>query len=230
VASLLLLGAVSGPDPLVAFQAALDSRARGGLVEAEAQLQEICRGSPGWALPWIELGEVQLARGATEQARASLAQAAVLDSVNPRVYHDRALAEQAEGRLDLAEKDELFAVQLRPEYAEALANLAELRWQAGRQVEALAILEGLSARHPEQTAYAVRLIDAYSALGRQVAAERELRALVARDPQNPVWHRKLARLLAAQGLMEEAAREGALADSAGKPVPRQLRRLPKSKK
>jgi len=76
----------------------------------------------------------------------------------------------------------------------------------------------------------VRLVDAYSALGRHVAAERELRALVARDPQNPVWHRKLARLLAARGLAEEAARESALADSAGKPEPRQLRKLPKSKR
>jgi predicted Zn-dependent protease len=213
------------------FQQALDAKARGDLEEAERELMEVCQASPGWALPWIELSEVQLSRGASEKALSSVAQAAVLDAANPRVYHDRALIERASGHAELAERDEAFAVSLRPEYAEAVADLAELRWAAGKRQEAVALLEGLSTAHPEELSYTVRLVDAYSELGQDVAAERELRLLISRDPHSPVWHRRLARLLAAQGLSKEAAHEIELADGLSHPAspPRHLRRLPKSK-
>ena len=230
----LVLGvalAASTADPQLAFQSALEAKGRGELEPAETQLKEVCQLSPGWALPWIELAEIQLARGAPDQALASVMQAAVLDATNPRVYHDRALVESAMGRADLAERDEAFAVSLRPEFTEALAHLAELRWAAGKRQEALSLLQSLAVAHPDEIAYTVRLIEAYSELGQNVAAERELRLLVARDPQNPVWHRRLARLLAAQGLTDEAAYETELAErlSHKSTESRRLRQLPKSK-
>jgi predicted Zn-dependent protease len=223
--------AASTVDPQLAFQGALEAKGRGELEPAEAQLREVCQVSPGWALPWIELAEIQLARGAPDQALASVMQAAVLDAANPRVYHDRALVESAMGRADLAERDEAFAVSLRPEFTEALAHLAELRWAAGKRQEALNLLQSLAAAHPDQVTYTVRLIEAYSELGQNVAAERELRLLIAQDPQNPIWHRRLARLLAAQGLNDEAQHETELAEGLSHKAKesRRLRQLPKSK-
>jgi tetratricopeptide (TPR) repeat protein len=210
----------------------LDFKARGDLKEAEVQLRALGEGSPGWALPWIELSEVQIALGAWDLARASISQAAVLDPANPRVYHDRALAEQALGELGVAEQDEAFAVKLRPEYAEAQANLAEIWWRDGRRQEALAMLEHLSTTYPDQLPYTVRLIDAYADLGEKVAAERTLRSLIVRQPSSPVWHRRLSRLLAGQGLADEATHENQLADRLSNQAnrARPLRRLPKSKR
>jgi tetratricopeptide (TPR) repeat protein len=231
-AALWLAVTPSGPDPRLAFQQALDTKARGDLREAEVQLRTLSAGSPGWALPWIELSEVQLSLGAWDLARASIAQAAVLDNANPRVYHDRALAEQALGQLGIAEQDEAFAVKLRPEYSEAQANLAELWWRDGKRQEALAILEHLSDTYPDQLPYTVRLIDAYADLGHTVAAERTLRSLIARQPSSPVWHRRLSRLLAGEGLADEAAHENQLADRLSNQAnrARPLRRLPNSKR
>jgi predicted Zn-dependent protease len=231
-AALAIALSASTPDPTPDFQVALDARAGGDLERSEVLLRQVAQEAPGWALPWLELAEVQLDRGAPGQALTSVAQAALLDATNPRVYHVRARVEQAMGRSDLAERDEAFAVALRPEYAEATADLAELRWAAGKRLEALTLLQGLCTAHPDQLSYRVRLIDAYVELGQEVKAERELRLLIARDPQNPVWHRRLARLLAAQGLSDEAALEGQLADRLSHPATetRHLRRLPKSKR
>jgi predicted Zn-dependent protease len=148
------------------------------------------------------------------------------------VYHDRALVEEAYGDVSAAERDEAFALRLRPEYAAAQANLAEVLWKEGRRKEALGLLEKLSAAHPEQEEIVVRLSDAYADLSEYAAAERSLRSLIAREPASPVWHRRLSRLLAGEGLAAEAKRESDLAERLGKPAPkaRSLRRLPESKR
>ncbi len=229
--ALLLATSATGSDLNAGLQAALASRARGNPKEAEVSLQRLTEQSPGWALPWIELSELHLSLAEWDLARSAISQAAVLDPANPRVYHDRALVEQAQGQTDLAERDEVFAVGLRPEYSEAQANLAELLWGDGKRQESVALLESLSTTYPAYLPFTVRLVDAYLDLGQNAAAEHSLRLLILREPGSPIWHRRLSRLLAAQGLAVEATREGALADSMANQAnkPRSMRRLPKSK-
>ena len=84
-----------------------------------------------------------------------------------------------------------------PEGAFALADVYQ---EAKRHDPAIALLNGLASKAPEDDALAFRLAAAYESAGRVAEAERVFRTLVARDPEHANALNYLGYMLANRGL------------------------------
>lgn len=187
--------------------------------------------APTWLLPWLELGELAVARReGVEEAREAL-RALGPPGSNPR-YH-RILGDLAE----LAGDDEAAVGAWRNSLAvlawqdEVRLHMAAALERLGRPAEAAEEYAHLVERHPGDLVVLARLAHALEAAGAYESAREALETLVRYQPGQEIPLRRLARFLERRGELEAARRAHAEADRVGrKGAPRKMRPLPPSRR
>jgi len=126
-----------GGDPLArVFAAAVENHRRGRLDEAETGYRRILAARAEQPDALNMLGVVAGQRGRTAEARDWFARAVRADARNPLFHYNRAMAEQAAGDARAAEKGYRRALEIKPDYVDALAGLGGVLVAAGRIEEA----------------------------------------------------------------------------------------------
>ncbi|MBI2384766.1 MAG: tetratricopeptide repeat protein [Elusimicrobia bacterium] len=99
------------------------------------------------------------------------------------------------------------ALKLFAQDHDASLVLARALFRAGREKEALKVVDGVLARRPDDAAAAYRRAVFLSDLGRKKEALDALEALLAREPENASYRRSRARILSDIGRQAEAKSE-----------------------
>ncbi len=184
--------------------------------------------APTWSLPFIERGELAIARReGVAEARADLARFEARNSQNPRLH--RVMGELAEISGDDAVAERYFgkAVELRPDpnvRARRAAALVRIERFADAATEYALVLEELPDDHAVRSRYA----DALESAGRHKEARGQIDLLIRRQPGKEAPLRQLARFLERRGDRKGAANANARADKLGGSE-RNLRPLPPSR-
>jgi tetratricopeptide (TPR) repeat protein len=114
------------------------------------------------------------------------------------------------------------AIELYPDHASAMANLATDYGRLERVEDQIRLLEELRSRGASITVSYMNLAGAYLSLGRFDKSHQVLQEFLARNPDNARAHRSLGELLVAEGKYEDALAELAKSESLepGNPDPR----------
>ncbi len=219
----------SAQDARAHFDEGRARLAEGDQAGARAAFLRAVDASPTWILPWIELGELAVARreGVREAREGLLALDAPVG--NPRFF--RVLGDLAE-----LDGDDAAAVAAWRTSLEADGRQDELRLRRaaalerlGRPAEAAEEYARILASQPADRVVLARHAHALEAAGDFEAARAALEALVRLQPGKEIPLRRLARFLERRGAHEEARRVHAEADrAANKGPPRKMRPLPPS--
>lgn len=105
------------------FAAAVEYHRSGQLTEAANAYRHILAADPRHALSLYHLSLIELQRGQPRAAVNALAAAVAIDGGMPEWHYHLALAHQSCGQADDALRHYGHAVALKPDYAEAQANL-----------------------------------------------------------------------------------------------------------
>jgi tetratricopeptide (TPR) repeat protein len=150
-------------------------------------------------LTWRQLGYWQNTFTLFEPALA------VTDN-NYLAHHSLGVAYKKAGRLEDAKTHYTEAIRIRPQYGEALTNLAEVLVAEGRFTEAVAHLERAVAATPNLPEARVNYGFVLNRIGRnQESIEQYRRAIQLRPRHGPSWM-GLAQVLAETGQVDEAVR------------------------
>ena len=177
---------------------------------AEAQAAELRRqlaANPRDRVAWHNLAALAGDLGRAEEAERAARQAIALGIPAPETRLVLARALQALRRLDEAESMFEEALRLRPTYAEAHRDLAQLRWMVtGRAEPALQALDSALQRAPgDPGLHLVRSVVLEFA-GRTTQALESARAALAAAPDSPDLLRQATHLCAATGDAAQALR------------------------
>ena len=121
------------------------------LVEAEALLTRAIEVQPDYPSAWLQLGEVQLARGRMSEASASFSRAAEVDPSLPGAYVGMGTILFRQGQALKAKAYLARAVRLSPDDLSATAKYAELLCLAGSVSEAVVLLRRAMRIDPESS-------------------------------------------------------------------------------
>ncbi len=153
---------------------------------------------------------VTLARALLAADRPAEAAAALDDlpelSAQPAIQRLAAEAKARSGRWREAEQLYRGLYEADPGDREIAAALIDLYEDEDKLDEALAVLEKLAARDPENPAVGERIVLDLARAGRFPEAEQRARALVAKRPENRAAQRLLATVLFERGTSAEAER------------------------
>ncbi len=126
-----------GEDPLArVFAAAVESHRRGRLDEAEAGYRRVLAARAEQPDALNMLGVIAGQRGRTAEARDCFARAVRADGRNPLFHYNRAMAERAAGDVRAAENGYRRALEIKPDYVDALVGLGGILIETGRIEEA----------------------------------------------------------------------------------------------
>lgn len=203
---------------------ALEERGDDGA--ALALLEKAVATDPKWAIGRVELGRLQLKRGAADFALQHLDVARSLAPENPRAHYLFALAADEAGRRNESRHALEVALSLREGYADAQVRLASVLFADGEFRRAAEALKPYVAAHPEANGARLQYADALERAGDKTAAERELRALMQVAPVKALAGRRLVALLETSGRQGDAEKVKQQID----PPRRQLRELQPSKR
>lgn len=121
------------------FDRALELLRDGKPEAAQVLFEELTVDQPELAGPWVNLGNIHLARGDQEQASAAFNQALAANPDNCDALNQLGVMARRAGRFEDAEKHYQRCLQAQPGYANALLNLGILyELYMGRFGEALA--------------------------------------------------------------------------------------------
>lgn len=187
-------------------------------------LEAAIRAEPRWAMGRVELGRLQLKRGASEEALHHLDTSRSLASENPRAHYLYALAADELGRRNECRRALEVALTLRDGYADAQVRLGSVLVAEGELNGAVKALRSYLDTHPDAGGARLQLADALERSADHAGAERELRALMQHPALRTLAGRRLAGLLEAQGRSLEAEKIRQAID----PPPRRLRELGRS--
>ncbi len=169
-------------DPLAP---ALAAHRAGELREAELQYRQILKTDPHRAEAWHLLGLVAQATGHLAQAEEFITRALKLGSHQASIYHNNLGTTLASaGRVPEAIQEYRKALRLRPDYPEALRNLARSYREIGQSKRATLLLRRLTdeqAADPETLQEKVYL---HQEAGEHKAAAETLRQLLQLQPHN----------------------------------------------
>lgn len=156
---------------------------------------------------------VRIAQGDIDGGIGALNMMETVYTQSPVVKFRLAHAYLRKGDQALAEENLRKAIQLSPQYDEAILLLAELNLQKGNGIASVQSLTSLLQRQPRLARAYVVLAQAYQSLGRYDECLAVLRSYIERAPKSPEGHYFLALLLAHLGRADEArqAAEQALA-------------------
>lgn len=151
--------------------------------DAEGALQRLLRlrqvGPPSFEVERL-IGRIQIERGMDDEALIAYENAVRIDPGYPFIHHRYGLLLQRFGRLAEAERAFRTAVELFPEYSDAVVDLARLLVADGRFEDADAVLSALLSREGEFAEALFMAANLYAELGRN---ERAIDLLEERRPQ-----------------------------------------------
>lgn len=192
--------AVNGPTALAHHGLAGVLAQEGRLDEARDELRQAIEADPGWPVPWLQLGELELARGDGPAAARVYRHLLGFRPEDPALHAGLARASLLEGRADTAERHYGLCLGLDPARLEDALQLAWL----------LATHPRSERRDPERARQLLERALPEHALPSEPAA---------RDPSLlDVWAAVLGaqgRLPEARRLAEQAAAEARAAGAAG---------------
>ena len=155
--------------------------------------------------------QVWLRQGATKKAISRLENLANSYSHVPVINYELAQAYLIDNNVDAARTALEDAVNVKPDYTDAVLLLAQTNLQQGQPQAAIAPLSELVRRIPGLVAADVLLVEAYRKLGRLEEATAVYRGEVRLAPESADAHARLGAILREQGKMAEA--EAALKDA-----------------
>jgi predicted O-linked N-acetylglucosamine transferase (SPINDLY family) len=115
-----------------------------------------------------------------------------------------ALQQHQAGRLQEAEASYRLALELNPNYAEALNNLGNVLYALGRAAEAEAQYRRTLELRPDAAVIHANLGKALAGIGQHEEAERSLRKALELQPDYAEAHNDLGKLLQQRGLLDAA--------------------------
>ncbi len=199
-------------DPLARiFAAAVENHRRGRLDEAEAGYRKILAARAEQPDALNMLGVVAGQRGRTAEARDWFDRAVRADGRNPVFHYNRAMAQQAAGERDAAEKSYRRALALKPDYVDALAGLGGVLIEAGRLEEAERCCRKALRLQPDAPRLLYNLGAVLIARGAFDEAIERTRAAIARAPDYAEAHANLGTALL--GIEDHAAAAEALGEA-----------------
>ena len=142
--------------------------------------------------PLLNLGDISLAQGKTDEAADYYRYAIVADSTFAPAYNALAILLAQNGHLDSATTLLTLCTTKIPDYAKAWANLGGVRLQAGDPRSAIAPLKRAVDLDPRSTPIRLNLALAHLRSGDAAEAAHQLRELLAIDPTHQVANQLLA--------------------------------------
>jgi|GEM_PF-368993 len=210
----LLLGGCAGEAKLPARAVELNragaaALAAGDYETAEARLGVALEYSPRFTEAWVNLGLVEMKRGAIDRARRDLGRARSLNPDLPAPHHALGLVEEVRGRARDAEKHYREAIHVDPGFAPSRANLGRLLFARGAWDDAREQFLRLTEVAPESLDGWLGLVESLVRAAREGDADAALDRARGRFGDRP----ELVLLVARQMLRREAyaAAEEALA-------------------
>lgn len=180
----------------------------GHYVAAAVQFQVLVSQNPKSPVLYLELGETKLRAADVPGALAAFQTARQLAPADPRPVLDLALLYDRTGRSEQARKDYETVIQLQPENATALNNLAYLEAEEGVDLDqALAHAERARRKMPDDLDVEDTLALVYLRKNLTNDGIRMLRELVSRKPESAPFHLHLALALYQKGDRPSAKRE-----------------------
>lgn len=175
----------------------------GRLAEAEAACRALLERRPDQADALQLLGVLRARSGAFDEACAALRQAIGLDP-QPRYHYNLGNVLKAMGRSGEAEAAYRAALDLKPDFAEALNNLAGIALEQGRAEAAERLYRRLLAGAPGLALAHNNRGNALLQMGRLDQAEAAFRAAITCDPAYPEARLNLGALLLQSGRVAPA--------------------------
>jgi tetratricopeptide (TPR) repeat protein len=155
---------------------------------------------------YLEVGQEALERGNYETAATAFRQVVARSPEDPRGRYNLALALAGQGKVAEGIEQLRVALDLDPDYGDALFNLGALLALGGRFGEAAAAYERLSRLEPEDGSVSVQWAAALRDAGRLEDAAAVVGDLLQRQPDHPRGLLLSAALLQARDETAEAAR------------------------
>ncbi len=182
--------------------------AAGSYSVAAAQFQFLIEKNRGSSELYLQMGEAKLAEGDVPGALAALQTARQLMPDDARAVLDLALLYDRTGRSEEARKEYEIVIQLQPENATALNNLAYLEAEEGVDLDqALAHAQRAQQKRPRDLDVEDTLALVYLKKNLTADGLRMLRDLVSRQPASAPFHLHLALALYQKGDRTSARRE-----------------------
>jgi predicted TPR repeat methyltransferase len=159
---------------------------------------------PSDADAYAQLGDVQLARGETEQAMASYQRAIALDPTHVNSHNNLATLLGRQGKLDEACASLQKVLALDPNHYDAHCNLGNVLLHQGKLDEAFNSFQRAIALNPDHLHALNNLGALLERQGRLDEAFASLRKALSLSPNHCSAHNNLSRVLQKQGRFEEA--------------------------
>jgi len=195
-----------GPDSRLAFAETLV--VAGSFTAAAAQFQVLIDKNPKSSTLYLQMGEAKLSGGDIRGALAAFQTARQLAPSDLRAVLDLALLYDRTGRSEQARKEYEIVIQLQPENATALNNLAYLEAEEGVDLDqALAHAQLAQQKLPGDLDIQDTLAVVYIRKNLTNDGIRMLRDLVTRRPDSAPFHLHLALALYQKGDRPLAKRE-----------------------
>ncbi len=125
---------------------------KGELEDAENEFRKALEKDPDFVLPLVKLGDVQLSKGNLREAQELYRKALEKERNLPDVYNRLGVIENTLQNFKSAERFFRKALEIKPDYYDALFNLAFTLTKLGKIFEAFEILSELEKRFPEDPA------------------------------------------------------------------------------
>jgi len=158
---------------------------RGELEQAVAVLRTLVAENPGLSRPWVNIGQLLLARGNVVAAHQVFEEAVERFPREPLAHYGLAGACEASGATREAVGSYRRACELKPDYAEAHYRLGVLLWQSGERWPAAEALERAVAAEPGLAPARLTFGLVLRDLGEIDRAREQLRAAVRLAPHDP---------------------------------------------
>lgn len=156
-------------------------------------------------------GRLELQAGETDKAATDFENLAKFYPKMPVVQYQLAQAHLANHETDKAVANLTQALNLNPQYADAIQSLAEIQIRAGNPAPAIEALQKLTRQLPRLVSVRLLLADAYRVQGRLDNAVPIYRELLKEAPKNAQYHLLLGATLLQQTNLPEARLELELA-------------------
>jgi len=191
-------------DLAVQLETAVTFQRSGQLDQAEAIYQGILKEYPGHADAWHLLGLLHHNRGALTTAIQCLTKAISFNDKIPDYHTNQGVVLKMLGNLEAAEMAQRRALELRPDHASALNNLANILLMTNRAGEADETYSTAIRSHPDYPEAWRNRANVRLQLGRLDDAYRDCRhALSLKQNYADAWH-TLSRVLLRKGDVKEA--------------------------
>ena len=152
----------------------------------------------------LQLADVFLKAGNFAQSHNELDKAARLSRKSPKLFFQRGLVFEAEGRAVEAEKSFLLARQLGPKYIKPLEKLVEIYESKGRTSEMVGLLSEVVRISPNNADRQTRLGKALLEEGRKAEAKECFKLAIKLDPNNMDRRTEIGEAYLAQDMALEA--------------------------